>query len=283
MRTQERSTSAFTLVEMLVALSVVVILGGVAFALLNLGMTLYAQNSSINKTQAGGLASTEKILVKVAAAVESPVLVDDAGAPVVGNGPAAGIHFFSPASPDAYPVPSAVTATATSFVINKSAGQPAPVAGDRILMADLGFKAVITSVSGSGTSYTVGFGSSVGDGFSPAKTSGTVIPAASKCFLLAPSAFISVDSGLRHYPRALSVAQNGAPAFNNPANFDQSAALLPVGTQTNCFPFQYLDAEHRSVDVNLRIRAPAHGGRVRDFYTFQNIKTTVAYRSATGK
>lgn len=280
MQLSKRSAAAFTLVEMMVTVGIVALLGGVVFTLLSMGMTLYTQNVSIGQTHSASLVSSEKLLLKVAAAVETPVLVDDAGATLVGNGPAAGVRFFSPASSKAYPVPSAVSATATSFTITQPVSQPAPQAGDKIVMSDLGFQGVITTVSASGSSYTVGFASSVGSGFSPAKTTGTVIPASSKCFLLSPSAFISVNGVLRYYPRGLSVAQHGATAFNSSANFDSCATLLPAVGQANCFPFQYLDAARRSVDVSLRVRAPAHGSRIDAFYTFQNMKTTVAYRSA---
>ena len=283
MQVFKRSASAFTLVEMMVTAGIAVICGGVIFTLLILGTTLYTQNISIGQTHSTGLVANEKLLLKVAAAAEVPVLVDDAGATLVGNGPAAGVRFFSSASPQAYPVPSAVSATATSFTITQPASQPAPQAGDKIVMSDLGFKGVITTVSGSGSSYTVGFASSVGSGFSPAKSAGTVIPADSKCFLLSPSAFISVNGVLRYYPRGLSVAQQGAAAFNSSANFSSCATLLPAGGQTNCFPFQYLDAARRSVDVDLRVRASAHGSRIGAFYTFQNMKTTVAYRSAVNQ
>jgi hypothetical protein len=277
-----RKHSAFTLAEMVVAAGVTVLVGGIIFALLSIGVTLFAQNTSINQTHAGGLASTEKLLVKLAAAAETPVLVNDAGAPIAGNGPAAGVRFFSPASSRACPVPSAVSATATSFTINTSGNQPAPQTGDKIAMSDLGFQGIITSVSSSGSSHTVGFAGTVGAGFSPAKTSGTVIPADSKCFVLIPSAFISVDAVLRYYPRALSVATDGAPAFNDPARFDPMTMLLPVNPQTNCFPFQNLDPGKRSLDVNLRLRASAHGSRVGGFFTFHNMRTTVAYRAANG-
>jgi hypothetical protein len=139
---------------------------------------------------------------------------------------------------------------------------------------------VISTVSGAGSTYTIGFASSVGSGFSPARTAGTVIPAASKGFLSTPMAFISVNGTLRHYPRAMSVAQHGAAVFNTRGNFDAVATLLPVGTLTNCTPFQYPTAARRAIDVKLRVRAPAHGGRIGKFYTFQNLSTTVAYRSA---
>jgi hypothetical protein len=282
MHTLPRRHSAFTLAEMVVAAGVTVLVGGIIFALLNIGVTLFAQNASMNQTHAGGLVSTEKLLVKLAAASETPVLVNDAGAPIAGNGPAAGVRFFSPASSRACPVPSAVSATATSFIITTSGSQPTPQAGDKIAMADLGFQGVITSVSSSGSSHTVGFAGTVGAGFSPAKTSGTVIPAGSKCFVMTPSAFISVDSVLRYYPRALSVAADGVPAFNDPSRFDPIATLLPVAPQANCFPFQNLDPGKRSLDVTLRLRASAHGSRVGGFFTFHNMRTTVAYRSANG-
>jgi hypothetical protein len=268
---------------MMVTAGVVALLGGVIFTLLSMGMTLYTQNISIGQTHSAGLAASEKLLLKVAAAAEIPVLVDDAGAILAGNGPAAGVRFFSPTSSQAYPIPSSVGATATSFTITQPLSQPAPLAGDKVVMSDLGFQGLINTVSGSGSSYTIGFAASVGSGFSPAKNAGTVIPANSKCFLLSPSAFISVNGVLRYYRRGLSVAQQGAAAFNSSANFDSCATLLPASGQTNCFPFQYLDAARRSVDVSLRVRAPAHGSRIGAFYTFQNVKTTLAYRSTVNQ
>lgn len=271
--------SAFTLVELSISVGVAVIAGMVFFTLLNVGMTLYAQNMSINQTQSRGMLASEKLLVKVAAAVEAPSLVDDTGATISGNGPAAGIRYLVPASAKTYSVPTAVGATATSFTMAKSTGQPAPQVGDTISAFDLGFRGVITTVVPAGSNYTVGFASTVGSGFTPAKTTGTVIPAGSKCFLLSPAAFISVSSTLRYYPRAMSVAQQGATTFNNSASFDAVTTLVPVTSQTNCFPFQYLGTASRSIDVTLRVRSPAYGSKIKGFYAFQNIKTTVACRS----
>jgi hypothetical protein len=265
---------------MMVTSAVVAILGGVIVTLLTMGMTLYTQNVSISQTHFGGLVSVEQLLLKVAAAAEVPVLVDDTGAPLLGNGPAAGVRFYSLASSQAYPVPTAANATDTSFTITQSGGRPAPEVGDKITMSDLGFAGVITSVAAAGSNYTVGFVSSVGSGFMPTKTTGVAVPAGSKCFLLRPTAFISVNTALRYYPRAMSVADEGASAFGNEANFQTIATLLPQDADTNCFPFQYLDPARRSVDVSLRVRAAAYGSRIASFYTFQNMKTTVAYRSA---
>jgi prepilin-type N-terminal cleavage/methylation domain-containing protein len=271
--------AGFTLVEMLIASTVAVVLGLVVFSLLNLGVTLFAQNISINQTQSRGLSATEKLGFMLAAAAEAPTLVNDTGAPVTGNGPAAGVRYLIPASAKPYSVPWSVGATANSFAITKGVSQPEPMVGDTITMFDLGFRGVATSVTPSGSSYAVNFGSSVGSRFTPQKAAGTVIPAGSKCFVLKSSAVISVNSLLRYYPRARSVSQDGAIAFNAAANFVPMATLLPVETQTNCFPFQYLDPTRRSVDVKLRVRAPAHGARIKGFYTFQNLQTTAAYRA----
>ncbi len=280
MQSPRRSASAFTLIEMMVTAAVVAILGGVIMTLLSMGMTLYTQNVSISQTHFGGLNTVEQLLLKVAAAAEVPILVDDTGAIVVGNGPAAGVRFYSLASSQAYPISSVANATDTSFTITQAGSRPAPQVGDKITMSDLGFAGVISSVVGSGSNYAVGFASTVGSGFTPMKTTGVAIPAASKCFLLRPTAFISVNSALRYYPRAMSVAGEGAGAFGNGANFQTIATLLPQNGDTNCFPFQYLDPARRSVDVSLRVRAAAFGSRIASFYTFQSLKTTVAYRSA---
>ncbi len=280
MKTSRRSAAAFTLIEVLITSGVVAIVGGIILVLLTMGLTLYTQNVSLGQTHFGGLVSTEQLLLKVATASEVPTLVDEAGATLAGNGPAAGVRFYSPASPQAYLVPAAGSATDTAITIVQSGSRPAPMVGDKITLSDLGFQGVVTSVTVSGSNYTVGFGASLGDGFNPAKASGTVIPASSKCFLFRPISFISVNTSLRYYPRALSVGENGAGAFNDTANFQTIASLLPVNTDTNCFPFQYLDPARRSVDVNLRVRAAAFGSRISNFYTFQSVKTTVAYRSA---
>ena len=270
--------AAFTLAEIIVSLSITAVVGMVLFTLMYAGATLFNQNVSINQTHSRGLISTEKLLTKVIAAAEAPGLVNDAGATQSGNGSAPGIRYLLPASEQAYAIPAAVSAGSTTFIIFKSPSQPAPQVDDTITMSDLGFRGVITSASGSGNIYSVGFGSSVGSGFSPAKTSGIVVPAASKCFLLIPAAFISVDSILRHYPRAMSVGQHGAAAFNAHTNFDAVATLLPVANQTNSFPFRYLDSARRSIDVNLRVRAPTFGSGIKGFYTFQTMKTTVTHR-----
>lgn len=280
MRISRPTAKAFTLPELMIGLAVTLLVGGIIYLLFNAGMMLYTQNVSLGQTHSGGLEATERLFLDIAQADEVPVLTDDTGATLGDNGPAAGIRFYNLGSSRTYGIPSAVGATVSSMTVTRTTVQPAPQIGDKISMADLGFQGMITAISSSGTSHTISFASAIGNGFNPVKTTGTVIPAGSKCFLLQPSSFVAVNGVLRHYPRALSVAQDGAPAYNNPANFIVVSALLPLTNQVNAFPFQYLDITRRSIDVTLRLRAPAYGSRVGAFYAFQNLKTTVAYRSA---
>ena len=280
MRAARQSDNAFTLVETMIGTVIVVLLGGIVYTLLNLGMTLYAQNVSLGQTHSNGLEATEKLYLKIAAAEETPALTDDTGATLTGNGPSAGVRFYNLGSPLTYQVIVPVSAAAYSMTLSKTGIQPQPQVGDKITMADLGFQGVITSITSLAGTHTLWFASPIGDGFVPSKFLGIVIPSGSKCFLLQPTAFISVGSVLRHYPRAMSVAEDGSSAFNNPANFVAISSLLPLASQTNAFPFQYLGASRRSIDVNLRLRSPAYGGKVDNFYAYQNLKTTVAHRSS---
>ena len=189
--------------------------------------------------------------------MKRPVLIDDSGATVAGNGPSAGMSFYNLGSTLTYQIILPVSASAYSMTVTKTGTQPQPQVGDKIILDDLGFQGVITAVTSIGGIHTLWFGNTIGNGFVPSKFTGTVIPGGSKCFLLQPSSFVSVGSVLRHYPRAMSVAQDGSTAFNNPSNFVAISSLVPVANQTNAFPFQYLGTSRRSIDVNLRLRSPA--------------------------
>ncbi len=280
MKIRRKQGEAFSLVELAVGSGLLVVIGGITWALFRLGLTLHSQSLAIGLTHSAGLGATSKMLMRVAAASETPVLTDDTGAIQPGDGPAAGLRFFSPASIQPYVIDHDVKATDLSMKFDKSASLPPPQIGDKIAMNDVGFQGVITAVSTSGGKHEIWFASTIGSGFKPAKSTGTVIPEDWKCFLYQPSAFISVNGTLRFYPRGLSVAGEGVAAFNNQKNFKPIAVLIPAGGQTNAFPFRYLDPTRRTIDVHLPLGAPAFANRVTSFYTYQNMKTTLAFRSA---
>lgn len=277
---KKRKSAAFTLIELTVSTAMAIAVGVVLFAMLNTATVLSATNFSINQTHLAVRRSVDKVLSKVGVAAGAPTLVDAAGASVSGNGPAEGIRCLVPTSPQPYPVSSAVSATDMTLIAGVGT-RPVPQAGDVILMTDIGFQGTVASVSASGSNQTITFTSTAGSCFSPVKTTGTVVPANSKFFLFSPTAFITVNNVLRYYPRARSVAADGAAVFNNEVNYVKIATLVPLSGATTSFPFKYLNASRRSVDLTLRINDPTYSNRVRAFNKFLSIRTTAAFRSAS--
>ena len=272
-----RNQAAFTVVELLVSMVVAVVVGLVLFALLQTATVLYATNVSINETHFAARRSLDKILSKVEAAAAAPTLVDNTGATVAGNGPAAGLRCLVPASPQAYLISADVAASATT--LTAAVTDPPMQAGDILLMTDLGFQGTVAAVSGTGNTRTITLTLAAGNCFSPVRT-GTAIPANARFFHYNPVALIAVDNALRYYPRAKSVAADGAPAFDDGANYTKIAPLVPLTNATDSFPFQYLDASRRSIDTTLRINAPSYSNRVKAFNGFLTMRSTAGFRSA---
>ena len=273
-----RNQAGFTLVELLVGMVVAIVVGLVLFTLLQTATVLYANNVSINETHFAARRSLDRILAKVEAASGAPTLVDNTGATVTGNGPAAGLRCLVPASAQAHLVSADVTASATTLTAVMT-GQSTPQIGDVLLMTDLGFQGTVAGVSGSGNTGTITLTSTAGSCFSPPRT-GTVIPANSRFFLYNPVALIAVSNALRYYPRAKSVAADGATAFNDGANYTKFAPLVPLTGATDSLPFQYVDASRRSIDTTLRISAPTYSNRDTAFNGFLTMRTTAAFRSS---
>jgi type II secretory pathway pseudopilin PulG len=88
-------STAFTLVEMMITLSVVFLLGGLAFTFLNTGMVLYAKNTAVNAAHQQARSGIDGMLANIHAAVSIPQLVDEDLTPLPppGTGPARGISF----------------------------------------------------------------------------------------------------------------------------------------------------------------------------------------------
>jgi type II secretory pathway pseudopilin PulG len=93
MRANFQARSAFTLVEIMVAGAILAIVGGMAFVILNTGMTLYAKNTSVNVAHQEARMAMILMERELHSAVSPVQLVDEDGSPVSGNGPAAGISF----------------------------------------------------------------------------------------------------------------------------------------------------------------------------------------------
>jgi hypothetical protein len=281
--TGARASCAFTLVEVIVAASVVTVIGGVAFLIMNSGLVLFAKNYGLNQTHHDGIHGAERILTLLQSAVEAPQLVDNTGAAVVGNGPSAGVRFKRLASALLYEVEHDVNATDVSLKLKKTtSNQPAPKVGDIVQINDLGFKAEVISTSGGGGTITVNLASTVGSYFTTPISSGTAIPKKSRAFLVNQSALISVGSELRLYSDAKH-AQKGQDqtAFNNSAHFSVLTRLTPTTAGSESLPFQYTDTSRRLVDVTLRVQSSDYSNRkFNSMNTYLNMRTSVAYRSA---
>jgi hypothetical protein len=93
MRIALHARSAFTLVELMVVCAIAMLLGGVAYIILNSGLVLFSKNTSMNVAHQEARMAMMQLERELHRAVSPTQLIDQDGAPVSGNGPAAGISF----------------------------------------------------------------------------------------------------------------------------------------------------------------------------------------------
>ena len=83
----------FTLVEMMIAVSIFAFAGGGILMVLRTGMILFAKNAAINFTHQTARVAMVELQQDLHSSVSIPQLVDSLGGLVVGAGPAAGVSF----------------------------------------------------------------------------------------------------------------------------------------------------------------------------------------------
>jgi Prokaryotic N-terminal methylation motif len=86
--------AAFTLVELMVATTLIVLVGGIAYTILRTGLILFATNTSMNVAHQQARMAMIQMEKELHLAVSTTQLVDEDNNPVAGNGPAAGISFL---------------------------------------------------------------------------------------------------------------------------------------------------------------------------------------------
>ncbi len=278
-------TRGFTLSEVMISLGVFGVVSTVLFSVLQAGSVLLAKGTGINVSHGQARMSSERLLNLIQSSVASPILVDSSLAPVSGNGPAAGITFQRLASGSTYANVNAVAATATTLVLRRTAGMPTPEIGDVLVMLGtdnatflttniIGFKASITGVSAlNGTDSTLTFGSSIGSFCNPVATTGTVLPASAKLFMLDKMACVANGTQLRLLNNA-----------STPSTYEVLATLVPKTGETQLLPFKYdttATPDRRWVDVDLRVESTTYNKRkLGTSNTFFDLKESIAYRSA---
>jgi type II secretory pathway pseudopilin PulG len=272
----------FTLGEILVSLAITGVVGLVLFSVLQAGSVLLAKNTGINITHGNARLAADRLLALIQSAVASPILVDSSLNPISGDGPAAGITFLRLASTSTYSNVNNVSASATTLRVHRTAGMPAAEVGDVLIMIGtdattfattdvIGFQASITGVSViNSTDSTITFGSTVGSLCSPPATSGSVLLANAKLFLLDKMACVANGMELRLLNNASS-----------PGSYQVLAQLVPLAGEKQLFPFRYTTEDRHWVDVDLRVESTAYNQRqLGTSNTFFDLKESIAYRSA---
>jgi type II secretory pathway pseudopilin PulG len=286
-----RNSAGFTLVETLIASSLATIVIAGAYTFLTAAMNLYADNVSLNLSHQTARLPLERIIREVNNAGCPPILVDEKGADIAGNGPAPGIRYCTLASPSAYTIAAAALATSTTVSLKVVTGQAKPRPSDILLIhaspngqPGNGIQMEITAVAGGASPYTLTLKSAVG----------TPIPVNSSALILQQAAFITNGGQLRYYNKFVSEAKDGATVFNAATSFRSLAQVEPMSNvppapvETLAKPFSYTPFETRqSLDphllrVNLRARSAAYSNvdGAAKFNSFLNMQSSIAVKSA---
>ena len=278
-------TRGLNLSEVLISLGVFGVVSTVLFSVLQAGSVLLAKGTGINVTHGQARMGSERLLNLIQSSVASPILVDSSLTPVSGNGPAAGITFLRLASGSTYSNKDDATATATTLVLKRSGGMPAPQTGDVLVMLGtdnatflttniIGFQASITGVSAVSTNeFTINFGSTIGSFCNPVATTGTVLPKDAKFFMLDKMACVASGTELRLLNNA-----------SDSSTYEVLATLVAKTGETQLLPFKYdttATPDRRWVDVDLRVESTTYNKRkLGTTNTFFDLKESIAYRSA---
>lgn len=270
--------AGFTLIELLFAGCVAGLALLAGYSLLTSALALYAKNFSLNRSHYTGRVCLEKMITKINGAGAAPILVDEHGADVAGNGPAAGVRLCTPAPNGVHSITAAVASTDTSLLLSVTSDQRRPRAGDIILInagaVVQGGKVVQVEIS----AVTATANASIFQ-LTLRESVGSAIPAASRCLVLQQQAFITVGKDLRYYPSVMSEARHGASLFNNPTYFSVASSVTPLPGETLARPFSYTDPARRVLSVNLRNKSAAYSNRVDSFNSFFNIRSSIAVKS----
>jgi prepilin-type N-terminal cleavage/methylation domain-containing protein len=86
--------NGFTLVELMIATVLTILLGGIAYIILNTGLVLFSKNTSMNVAHQEARMAMIQMEKQLHLAVSTTQLIDEDGNPVGGKGPAAGISFL---------------------------------------------------------------------------------------------------------------------------------------------------------------------------------------------
>lgn len=144
---------ASALIEVLISSAVMAVVSGIVYSILNSGMILFAKNTAVNMAHQQARVAVLTMEDDLHNAISIPQLADANRAPVIGNGPAAGISFQVHA---AGPFQVMATAPSGQNQITIRCGSYAPTVGQRFCLplhqTELDITAVgVASGTGGGT------------------------------------------------------------------------------------------------------------------------------------
>lgn len=263
----------FTLVEMAIAAACVVIAGGTAFVFLQSASTLFLSGHAANRSNQLAYLTMDRLARDVHSSIEIPALVDAAGATITLAGAlpvnAAGFRFRIYAG-GPFQIPSATAASAMTVTVNTQASAQMPRAGQLLAIPSVPVNGIpqdlfarVATVDPPAATITITLTGALGSFTNPTVASGAFVPANAMAHVVNDVAYIvvtPVSTGvpeLRFYPRAMSVAADGAAVFEDPANFVVVTANMAASPQ----PFSMALGD-RGVAVNLTVQDPEHSNRV---------------------
>ena len=263
----------FTLVEMAIAAACVVIAGGTAFVFLQSASTLFLSGHAANRSNQLAYLTMDRLARDVHSSIEIPALVDAAGATITLAGAlpvnAAGFRFRIYAG-GPFQIPSATAASAMTVTVNTQASAQMPRAGQLLAIPSVPVNGIpqdlfarVATVDPPAATITITLTGALGSFTNPTVASGAFVPANAMAHVVNDVAYIvvtPVSTGvpeLRFYPRAMSVAADGAAVFEDPANFVVVTANMAASPQ----PFSMAIGD-RGVAVNLTVQDPENSNRV---------------------
>jgi len=178
MKTRSLARSGLTLVELSVTMGLVGVLGLIIYSLLNIGTILGAKNTAINTAHQQARVAMLEMLQNLHASVSLPQLVNVSGTQAAGisfqqwgSAPSSGVM-----TPNGGPhkIKNDAAAGQKVIQITLTAGQPAPIVGQRLIVPTHQIEDDITAVSGGSGNYSItlannlpvailGTGSTIGD------------------------------------------------------------------------------------------------------------------------
>ena len=219
----KKSRAAFTLAELLVAAAVSTVIASVIYTLGSDALFAFARNMSTNRCYSEARAAMDRISSLVQSAGHTPVLVNEDGTawssstlPSTSKATqeAPGVRFYRLASQPSYAITSCASSGSTMTVTLPS-GADAPKVGDVVLIGAVGFQGIVSSVTGSGTSYTLkftdmnGVSQTIGILCNPDITTATDITASQNyCLIFNRVGFIAVSTPALASPAAAPSASN---------------------------------------------------------------------------